>query len=83
MPTGSTYSIELDPLAHKIIPNESTYKILSTKIEIKLKKMMPGIMWGALESENDLGSKYYRCILFVMLTFCVYSNGNCVIQYKE
>jgi suppressor of G2 allele of SKP1 len=57
LPSGSTYSIELDPLAHKIIPEESTYKVLSTKIEVKLKKKVPGIMWGALESENDLGSK--------------------------
>ncbi|KAI9252139.1 calcium-activated chloride channel-domain-containing protein [Sporodiniella umbellata] len=55
LPTGSTYSIELDPLAHKIIPKESSYKVLSTKIEIKLKKEICGIMWGALESDNDLG----------------------------
>lgn len=58
LPTGSTYSIELDPLAHKIIPKESTFKVLSTKIEIKLKKEICGIMWGALESDNDLGSKF-------------------------
>ncbi|KAG1473586.1 hypothetical protein G6F56_000872 [Rhizopus delemar] len=56
LPTGSTYSIELDPLAHKIIPKESTFKVLSTKIEIKLKKEICGIMWGALESDNDLGT---------------------------
>ncbi|KAI8642514.1 SGS domain-containing protein [Parasitella parasitica] len=53
---GSDYSLELDPLAHNIIPKESTFKILSTKIEIKLKKEMAGIMWGALESDNDQGT---------------------------
>ncbi|CAO3668001.1 unnamed protein product [Rhizopus stolonifer] len=56
LPNGSTYSIELDPLAHKIVPKESTFKVLSTKIEIKLKKEICGIMWGALESDNDLGT---------------------------
>lgn len=53
---GSDYSLELEPLAHKIIPKESKYQVLSTKIEIKLKKQMTGIMWGALEGENDLGT---------------------------
>ena len=37
LPTGSEYSLELD-LAHPILPLQSSYKILSTKIEIKLKK---------------------------------------------
>jgi suppressor of G2 allele of SKP1 len=61
MPSGSDYSLELDPLAQHIVPGESLYKVLSTKIEIKLKKKVAGIMWGALESENDMGtqSKYY------------------------
>ncbi|ORZ14107.1 SGT1-like protein Git7 [Absidia repens] len=56
MPSGSDYSLELDPLAHEILPKESSYKILSTKLEIKLKKKQAGILWGALESENDQGS---------------------------
>jgi suppressor of G2 allele of SKP1 len=55
MPTGADYSLELDPLAHEIIPKESSYKILSTKLEIKLKKKQAGILWGALESEDDQG----------------------------
>ena len=37
LPTGSEYSLELD-LAHPILPLQSSYKILSTKVEIKLKK---------------------------------------------
>ncbi|OAD03006.1 hypothetical protein MUCCIDRAFT_37893, partial [Mucor lusitanicus CBS 277.49] len=56
LPNESNYSLELDPLAHDVIPKECTYKILSTKIEIKLKKAMAGIMWGALESDNDQGT---------------------------
>ena len=44
LPSGSEYSLELD-LAHPILPLQSSYKILSTKIEIKLKK-----------SEGTLGS---------------------------
>ncbi|SAL98851.1 hypothetical protein [Absidia glauca] len=55
MPTGADYSLELDPLAHEIIPKESSYKILSTKLEIKLKKKQAGILWGALEGEDDQG----------------------------
>ncbi|KAI8375588.1 calcium-activated chloride channel-domain-containing protein [Choanephora cucurbitarum] len=54
--TGSDYSLELEPLAHKVLPKESSYQVLSTKIEIKLKKQTSGIMWGALESENDQGT---------------------------
>ncbi|KAI8061502.1 calcium-activated chloride channel-domain-containing protein [Gilbertella persicaria] len=54
--SGSDYSLELEPLAHKISPQESTYHILSTKIEIKLKKQTLGLMWGALEGENDQGT---------------------------
>ena len=37
LPTGSEYSLELD-LAHPVIPAQSGYKVMTTKIEIKLKK---------------------------------------------
>jgi len=36
LPTGSDFCFDLDPLAHEIIPGESKYSVLSTKIEIKL-----------------------------------------------
>ncbi|KAI9323490.1 SGS domain-containing protein [Dichotomocladium elegans] len=52
MPTGSEYTLDLDPLAHDILPKESSYKVLSTKIEIKLKKKVEGIKWGTLEGED-------------------------------
>lgn len=52
LPTGSDYSLELDPLAHEIVPEESKHAVLGTKIEIKLKKKIEGIKWGALEGEE-------------------------------
>ncbi|CAG8505053.1 13078_t:CDS:2 [Ambispora gerdemannii] len=52
--SGSDYSLELDPLAHEIIPSESKYEVLSTKIEIKLKKAQGGVKWGVLEGEDSL-----------------------------
>lgn len=64
LPSGSDYSLELEPLAHAIVPKESTYKILSTKIEIKLKKAMIGIMWGALESDDDQGTTSMLYLFF-------------------
>ncbi|KAI8985984.1 calcium-activated chloride channel-domain-containing protein [Pilobolus umbonatus] len=56
LPSGSDYSLELDPLAHPIVPKECSFRVFSTKVEFKLKKESEGIMWGALESENDMGS---------------------------
>ncbi|KAF9324878.1 Protein SGT1 A, partial [Podila minutissima] len=52
MPTGSDYSLELDPLSHKVIPGESKYEVLSTKIEIQLKKELFALKWGALEGDD-------------------------------
>jgi len=48
--TGSDYSLELD-LAHPIIPDQSSYKVLSTKLEIKLRKG-EGVRWNALEGDG-------------------------------
>ncbi|GJJ68864.1 suppressor of G2 allele of SKP1 [Entomortierella parvispora] len=52
MPTGSDYSLELDPLSHAIIPSESKFEVLSTKIEIQLKKERFALKWGALEGDD-------------------------------
>ncbi|CAG8575631.1 6243_t:CDS:2 [Paraglomus brasilianum] len=54
LPAGSEYSLELDPLAHEIVPNGSRYELLSTKIEIKLRKASVGLKWGVLEGEDKL-----------------------------
>ncbi|CAG8441985.1 3293_t:CDS:2 [Rhizophagus irregularis] len=60
LPTGSDYSLELEPLAHEIVPKESKYEVLSTKIEIKLKKANAGAKWGVLEGEDAVvGSVAY------------------------
>ena len=45
-------SLELD-LAHPVIPDQSNYKVLSTKIEIKLKKEV-GIRWTTLEGSGEM-----------------------------
>ena len=46
---GTDYSLELD-LALPIVPQSSSYEVLSTKIEIKLKKADIGLKWPALEA---------------------------------
>jgi len=51
LPSGSEYSLELD-LAHPVLSLQSSYKILSTKIEIKLKKA-EGVRWSALEGDGS------------------------------
>ncbi|KAJ2317551.1 Cochaperone protein, partial [Coemansia sp. RSA 2681] len=49
MATGSENNYEFDPLMHPIVPKESTYEIMSTKIEIRLKKASVGLKWDCLE----------------------------------
>ena len=44
-------SLELD-LAHPVIPSQCTYKVMSTKLEIKLKKQ-EGIRWTNLEGSGE------------------------------
>ncbi|XP_011674642.1 protein SGT1 homolog isoform X1 [Strongylocentrotus purpuratus] len=51
-PTGSDYSLELD-LAHPIVPEKSTTRILNSKIEIRLKKE-EAIRWSKLEGEDNI-----------------------------
>lgn len=51
LPSGSDYSLELD-LAHEIVPAQSSYSVLGTKIEIKMKKA-EGIRWSSLETDNE------------------------------
>merc|ERR1711915_235899 len=50
LPTGSDYTLELD-LAHPIVPNQSSFRVLSTKIEIRLRKS-EGVRWNALEGDG-------------------------------
>jgi suppressor of G2 allele of SKP1 len=40
-------------LSHEVVSAESKYEVLSTKIEIKMKKAKIGLKWGMLEGEDD------------------------------
>ena len=54
LPTGSDYDFSLDPLFARIDPDKSTYRILSTKIELSLKKAEPGQKWHGLEGTEAI-----------------------------
>ena len=47
--TGSDYNLELD-LQHTVAAAECSYKVMSTKVEIKLKKKV-AIRWTSLEGD--------------------------------
>uniref|UniRef100_A0A2K5NR23 Protein SGT1 homolog n=1 Tax=Cercocebus atys TaxID=9531 RepID=A0A2K5NR23_CERAT len=51
LPSGEDYNLKLE-LLHPIIPEQSTFKVLSTKIEIKLKKP-EAVRWEKLEGQGD------------------------------
>ncbi|KAJ1966269.1 Cochaperone protein [Dipsacomyces acuminosporus] len=50
--TGSENNLDFDPLQYKIVPGDSKYEVLSTKIEIRLKKAAPGQKWDSLEKSQ-------------------------------
>ncbi|KAJ2750345.1 Cochaperone protein, partial [Coemansia nantahalensis] len=52
MATGSENNYEFEPLQHSIVPGESSFEVLSTKIEIRMKKAKAGLKWDHLE-ETD------------------------------
>lgn len=52
--TSSTYDFSLDPLFAEIDPSASTFSIMSTKVEVTLKKSQPGQKWSALESSEPV-----------------------------
>ncbi|XP_013413149.1 protein SGT1 homolog [Lingula anatina] len=56
--SGSDYSLELD-LANHIVPEQSITKILSSKIEIKMKKA-EGVRWTHLEGDSDEKIKQFK-----------------------
>ncbi|XP_015122361.1 protein SGT1 homolog isoform X2 [Diachasma alloeum] len=53
LPSGNEYSLELD-LAHHIVPNQCSYKVVPSKIEVKLKKR-DGLRWTVLEGNPVVG----------------------------
>nr|XP_045582817.1 protein SGT1 homolog isoform X1 [Procambarus clarkii] len=50
LPSGSEYSLELD-MCHPINPSGSSFRVVPSKIEVKLKKA-DGIRWTALEGDG-------------------------------
>lgn len=54
---NSDFVFDLGPLSHEIVPDQSKWSVLSTKIEIKLKKQREGTKWGALEGANEADYK--------------------------
>ncbi|XP_043849337.1 protein SGT1 homolog [Dromiciops gliroides] len=52
LPSGEDYSLKLS-LIHPIVPEQSTFKILSTKIEMKMKKS-EAVRWEKLEGQRDV-----------------------------
>ncbi|XP_010888978.1 protein SGT1 homolog isoform X1 [Esox lucius] len=51
LPSGEDFSLNIN-LLHPIVPQQSTFKVLSTKVEIKMKKS-EGIRWEKLEGEGQ------------------------------
>lgn len=51
LPSGEDFSLNFD-LLHPISPQQSTFKILSTKVEIKMKKT-EAVRWEKLEGEGQ------------------------------
>lgn len=51
LPDNEQFTLGLR-LAHKVVPQKCSYKIMSTKIEIKLSKL-EGIQWTTLEGDPE------------------------------
>lgn len=52
--TGSDFDYTLDPFYAEVDPAQSSYRVLSTKIEVSLKKATPGVKWHALEGDRKV-----------------------------
>ncbi|TIA46429.1 SGS-domain-containing protein [Aureobasidium pullulans] len=55
--TSSDFDFSLEPLFADIDPSASTFSIMSTKVEVVLKKSQPGQKWSALESNEPVTNK--------------------------
>ncbi|PLW20412.1 hypothetical protein PCANC_06957 [Puccinia coronata f. sp. avenae] len=54
LPTNASEGcFDLDPLTYEIDPSQSSWKCLSSKIDIRLKKKIPGIKWQVIEGEQS------------------------------
>jgi len=59
LPDGSDYENEVH-CARKINPDNCTFKVMSTKVEIRLRKLEGGI-WPALEAEKSVAKDFKPC----------------------
>jgi hypothetical protein len=53
LPSGADYAFTLDPLFAPIDPSASKVSVMSTKIELVLRKKAAGQKWGALEASSS------------------------------
>lgn len=53
LPSGPLFDFTLDPLYAAIDPSSSKISVMSTKVEISLRKLVPGQKWSALEGSPD------------------------------
>ncbi|PKX96698.1 co-chaperone SGT1 [Aspergillus novofumigatus IBT 16806] len=53
LPSGADYAFTLDPLFAPIDPSASKVSVMSTKIELVLRKKTAGQKWGALEASSS------------------------------
>ncbi|KAL1850345.1 Cochaperone protein [Paecilomyces lecythidis] len=51
-PSGAQFTFSLDPLFAPIDTSTSKYTVMSTKIEVVLRKKVPGHKWSALEAAS-------------------------------
>ena len=56
LPDDTDYSLSLN-LSYPILPDQSTFNIMKTKVEIKMKKC-DGIRWNALEGDESVDIKH-------------------------
>lgn len=52
--SSSTYDYSLEPTYASIDASQSKFRVLSTKIEITMKKASPGVKWHTLEGDHDV-----------------------------
>lgn len=51
--TGSEYVLRIDPLFSIVDVSTSSYKVLSTKIDVILHKAQPGVRWVSLQARSE------------------------------
>ena len=54
--TDSDFDYTLDPFYAEVDPAQSSHRIMSTKIEVTLKKATPGVKWHSLEGDRTVES---------------------------